>query len=157
MSAKIPYSVEVRRMADRGRSNGAVLGMAVYSAGLLATIGTPASFFGASLVLNGAVLFGGLLVAGVVGAVAGKVIAGTWNAVVKSPGLTNQELPMVASEDVGMTHKVQLSQAPEHVAYVHEGRVVESDKGAIKDIHTYQDYIDESRAAQAELSENGRS
>lgn len=156
MSEKVPYSVAVRHLADRGRANGAVVGMAAFGAALVATVGTPATLFGASLVLNTVVLFGGLLAAGVTGALIGKAVAGIWNGVVKSPMIARPEIPHIASEDVGMTHKVQLSNHPEHVAYVHEGRVVETQKGQIKNIHNYQDYIDESRNVSASLDEISR-
>ncbi len=153
MNAKVPYSVEVRRAADRGRANGAMFGMAAYGAALVATGG---ALFGTSLVFTAVTLFGGVLVAGIAGAYVGKAVAGIWSGVVNSPTVARPDIPHVASEDIGMTHKVQLSNHPDHVAYVHEGRVVETHKGTIKDIHNYQDYIDESRSASAAIDEKSR-
>ena len=153
MSDKVPYSVAVRRATNSGRANGAAMGMIAYAGALVAA---PASFFGSGLVLNAVVLFGGLMAAGVAGAVAGAVVAGSWSAVMKSPTMAQAETPAVSSEDVGMTHKVQLSSDPKHVAYVHEGRVVETQKGQIKAAHGYQDYIEESNAMSDELDDFSR-
>jgi hypothetical protein len=150
-----PYSQKVKRQAVRGRRAGAAIGAIAYGIALVATVGTPASLFGASIVLNGLVLFGGLFAAGVVGALVGSAVTGGWSAVFEAPSLKKDEPPLVPSEDLGMKHEVKLA-GQDHVAYVYEGRVVEGSKGKIKAIDSYRDFVDKVQNAPSDMHETQR-
>jgi len=146
MSNVRPYSTQLKRSIDKGRSVGAKVGLLGYGALLVGATIAGAAPLGTTLAMNMLVLIGGLAVSGVVGAMVGSAIAGGWSGVADSPTLSKYDTPLVPSEDLGLVHSVQLSHGKDHVAYVHEGRVVEARNGRIEAIDSYKDHIDNVRA-----------